>query len=102
MATKAKKARKPRAKMAKQEKLYETRPDPIPAIDQAAETYYDAMQERLPLTKAEKEAKESLIETMLAAGVNRYETSDGKIVSLTGKQNVTVKPKKEESNGEAE
>lgn len=74
-------------------------PPRIKAIDDAAETYYEAIRERLPLTQAEKDAKENLIEKMKEHQVDRYETPDGLVVVVTSKSKVKVK-KKAETNGE--
>lgn len=87
------------AKKPKQQYLGDMAPPSIPEIDAAAETYYDAVQERLPLTKAEAEAKDNLIMAMVEHGQTRYEYED-KIVSLLDSKNVKVKRKKSENGDE--
>lgn len=41
-------------------------------VHKAAKFYYDAIQERLPFTKAEKEAHDSLLNTMMEEDVEHY------------------------------
>ena len=79
-------------------------PPSIKAIDDAADIYYDVMTERVKLSKEEDEAKDNLIDKMKEHGLDRYETADGKVVTVTSKSNIKVKRKKdaEESNGEDE
>ena len=94
MATKVK-AKKPRAKKAKQPYLSEEMAPPrIPALDSAAETYYEAMMERVGLSKEEAEAMNNLVEKMNSQGIERYETPDGLIVSVIQKTKAKVKKKK--------
>ena len=92
---KTKPARKKKEKV-KQGHLPEMAPPTIKAIDEAAENYYDVMKKRVVLSKDEDEKKTALIEAMVKAQVTRYEYED-KVVTLTAKSNVSVKPKKEES-----
>lgn len=102
MATKSKKPTKPRTRRPKQGYLDPTfEPPTIPELDQAAENYYDSVQERLPYTAKEKEAKETLINKMVEHQLVRYEF-DGFVVSLTDSKNVAVKPRKEKSDDEGE
>lgn len=85
---------------AKQGHLDGMAPPSIPALDDAADTYYEAMQERCRLSKDEDEAKDNLIDKMKEEGMDRYETPDGLVVTVLNKSNVKCKRKKEESNGE--
>lgn len=71
--------------------LFDNRKKPVKAIDQAAEVYFRAVRDRLPYTKAEKEAKDTLIELMVKHRLHLYKTVDGKEVSLTDSHNVKVK-----------
>jgi hypothetical protein len=78
-------------------------PGGIPKLDQLAETYYDAMQERLPYTKAEAEAKDALLIGMREEKLVRYETSDGFEVILNESFGVKVKKKTDAGeNGDGE
>ena len=97
-----KKPSRKRTPKAKQGYLEGMDPPRIKAIDDAADTYYDVMQERCRLSKEEDEAKDNLIDKMKESGVDRYETPDGLIVTITAKSNVKVKRKKEESGDEDE
>lgn len=101
MAAKAK-AKKARPKRLKQQRIPGSEPPSIPALDDAAETYYEVMQDRLKLTKEEHEAMDSLVEKMSEHGVERYETADGLVVTITAKSKCKVKKRKDaESNGES-
>lgn len=105
MATKPENQRPNRKKKPKQGFLPDMEPPSIKELDDAADIYYDVVHERLKLNKEEDEAKDNLIDKMKEHGVDRYETADGKVVTITATANVKVKPKKEpksESNGEAE
>ncbi len=95
------KRKRGRPKKAKQGFLPGTEPEFIAALDDAADTYYDAMQERCRLSKEEDEAKDNLIDKMKEHRLERYITSDGKIVAVVNKSNVKVK-RGAESNGEQE
>ena len=99
-----KNARKKPRKRAKPgaDKLFgDDREEVIGELDDKAAIYYDAIQDRLPLTKAEDEAKTALIECMVKHGKHRYKTADDKIVELTDKHSVKVKRAKEPSeNGD--
>jgi hypothetical protein len=79
------------------------RPPSIPELDAAADTYFEVMQDRCRLSKEEDDAKTQLIERMRAHGVERYETRDGLVVTVTSKSNCKVKRKQDaESNGDGE
>lgn len=75
-----------------------TEPERVKELDEAADTYYEAMQDRVRHSKSEAEAKDSLIECMLKHKVTRYE-NDHFTVTATSKTNVAVKPKKAEDGG---
>ena len=85
---------KPRAKKPKQGHLEGMAPPSIKAIDDAADNYFETMQERVKLSGEEHERKDALIDVMKENGLNRYETGDGKIVEVTANSNVKVKQKK--------
>ncbi len=86
---------------AKQGWLNGTEPVSIKELDAAAETYFDTMQERITLTREEHEAMDSLVEKMIEHDVERYETPDGLIVTVTKKSKCLVKRKKDaEKNGD--
>ena len=70
------------------------KPPRIKAIDQAAKVYYGVMIERVTLSKEEDEAKDALIDEMHKAELKFYECFDGKVVTLTEKTGLKVKPKK--------
>lgn len=70
-------------------------PEVIQELEDAADNYYDAVQDRIPLTKAEDEAKDSLIDKMKEHKLDRYITQDGLVVAITAVSNVKVKKKKE-------
>lgn len=99
--------KKPRPKRAKRPKptyLPGLEPVSIPALDQAVETYYDSIQDRLPYTEKETEAHDNLQEKMIEHGQDRYETPDGLVAIRTSKSKCSVKRKKQvepEVNGEA-
>lgn len=86
--------KKPRKKRATQGHLNGMEPESIPALDDAAENYFDTMQKRVKLSK-EDETKTALIEAMKEHGLDRYETSYGRIVTMTSKSNVKCKTKEE-------
>jgi hypothetical protein len=69
-------------------------PPRIKAIDQAAKVYYGVMTERVALSKEEDEAKDALIDEMHKADLKYYECFDGKVVTLTEKTGLKIKPKK--------
>lgn len=80
-------------------------PPRIKELDDAADIYFDAMQERVKLSKAEDEAKDNLIDKMKENKMQLYQTSDGLMVTITAKSNVKVKRKGEaesSSNGDEE
>ena len=91
------KKKKPRKPRVKQDVL----DDPvfvqqrIRAVDDAADNYYEVMQERCVLSKEEDEKKTALIEIMKEHGIDRYETADGLVVTITAKSNVKCKKKKD-------
>lgn len=96
---------KARTKKPKQGYLPEMDPPRNRAVDAAAETYFDTMQERCKLSKEEDEAKDNLIDKMKESGMDRYETPDGLVVTVTSKSNVKVKRKgtgEEEANGDGD
>jgi hypothetical protein len=95
-------ATKTKAKRPRQQRIPGTEPESIKAIDDAADNYYEVMVERVRLSKQEDDAKDNLIDKMKENGVDRYETPDGLIVTITAKSNVKVKRKAESENGEAE
>lgn len=108
--SRAKKVRPPRVRKPKQQYIPGFEPPSVPAVDDAADTYTEARDERQKLSKEEKQAKVSLIEKMREANMDRYETPGGLIVSLLNDTDVKVAVKKEpkkkrgkgnvESNGE--
>lgn len=100
MAKKTKTPAKPREKKLKQQFLPEMDPPSIPALDDAADIYYEAMQERITMTKEEDEAKTNLIEKMKAEGLDLYETKHGLVVSILNKSNLKCKKKKDAEEGE--
>ncbi len=77
-------------------------PESIPALDDAASNYDEAMRDRVALSQEEDEKKDALIDLMTEHGKDRYETPDGLVVTVTNKKNIRVKHKKaaEESNGD--
>jgi hypothetical protein len=102
-------APKKRAPRLKQQHLEGMEPPRIPTLDSAIERYCDAMHERLPLTQAEKEAKDELIAQIHKhhaelGGATKYTSPDGYEVNFTDVTQVKVKMAKSdpESNGEAE
>ncbi len=81
------------------------RPPRIKAIDQAAKVYYAAMVERAAMSIEEAEAKDALIDEMHKNELKFYECFDGKVVTLTEKTGLKIKPKKlqeGEKNGDGE
>ncbi len=105
MATRTKKPRT-KTRRPKQPFLGEEVAEPsIPALDNAADNYYDAMMDRVKLSKEEDEAKDNLIDKMKEHGLERYVTGDGLVVSVLNKSNVKCKKRKDaepSENGEAE
>lgn len=100
---KTKAAKKPRAPRLRQDSLPGMETPRIKAIDDAAATYYEVMMDRCKLSKEEDEAKDSLIDKMKENGVDRYETADGLVVTVTSKSNIKVKRRKDVSaNGDEE
>jgi tyrosine-protein phosphatase YwqE len=89
------------AKRPKQSLIPGSEPERIKALDDAAEIYYDAVQERLPYTQAESEAKDNLIAKTIEHGTSLYENDDFKVI-LTDTHNVKCKKRKASENGEAE
>jgi hypothetical protein len=82
-----------------------TAPPRIRSIDQDAKVYYGVMTERVALSKEEDEAKDALIDEMHKAELKYYECFDGKVVTLTEKTGLKIKPKKlqdGEKNGDGE
>jgi hypothetical protein len=106
MAASATVKRKPRPKRQRVKKGFLPGMEPVSnkKIDAAAENYYETMMERTQLSKEEDEKKTALIESMREAGLERYETPDGLVITLTAKSNVKAKKKKDadskSSNGD--
>ena len=77
-------------------------PPSVRAVDEAAEIYFDVMQDRCKLSKEEDEAKDNLIDKMNKAGLAMYHTVDGLLVTVTSKSSVKVKRTAEsgEENGD--
>ena len=67
----------------------------IPAINDAADKYYDVVRERMGLTEQEVEAKASLLAAMKENQKTEYETPDGLVVTLSVSEGVKCKRKKE-------
>lgn len=99
MATKAKKPPKARKPKAKQEFLEGMEPPRVKAIDDAADNYFDTMQDRKALSETEDEQKDALIDLMKEHGMDRYVMPDGKVVMVTSKANVKVKKAKKPTEG---
>ena len=90
-------------KRAKQKFLDGMEPPSIKEIDDAAEHYFETMTARCELSKTEDEQKDALIDVMKSNKMDRYETSDGIVVTITAKSNVNCKRKKDVSiNGESD
>lgn len=97
MATKTRSKRKRQGPLPGMEEHFNQR------IEDAASTYYEAMTERCRLSKEEDEGKDNLIDVMKEEGLDRYETAEGLLVTITNKSNVRCKPKKSaELNGDGE
>jgi len=88
------------AKRARQQVLPDS--DFIQALDDAVMTYEEAKDARLPLTLAEKEAKENLILKMQEAGRTHYVSADGIVADVTESRNVRTRRKDAKDNEEAE
>mgnify|MGYP001590952941 CR=1 FL=1 len=88
-------------KRAKQGFLPDMAPPSIKPIDYAADNYFEVMTERCKLSKEEDEKKTALIEVMKENRLDRYETHDGLVVTVTSKSGVKCK-KKSEENGQVE
>lgn len=73
-------------------------PESIPDLDDAAETYDEAKNQRVKKTAKEKEAKQNLLDKMAEHGLERYITPDGLVVTVTGKKNVRTE-RQEEATG---
>ncbi len=89
-----------RGPKARQGYLEGCEPESIPALDEAAENYDEAMRDRVALSKEEDEKKDALIDLMTEHKKDRYETPAGLIVTVTNKKNVRVKPKKDAEDGD--
>lgn len=87
---------------AKQGHLNGMEPPSHRDIDDAADNYFEVMTDRCKLSKEEDEKKTCLIETMRSHGLDRYETPDGLIVTVTAKSNVKAKKKTVSENDEGE
>ncbi len=99
MAEKKKRGRPKKVKAGDGKLFGDDREEIIPEIDQKAATYDAAMRARLPLSKREKEAKTSLIETMVANGKHRYRMKDGSVVDLTDSHNIRITKPSENGDG---
>ena len=101
---KAKPAPKPRTRRPRQGYLPDMEPPSIPALDEAADDYYETVEERHRLTIRQSELEGVLIDTMRQHSLDRYETRDGLVVSVLNKSNVKCKKKPDKdpsSNGDA-
>lgn len=91
-------------KKPKQSYLPDLEPPSVPEIDDAADKFFDLAREKAKVQEEEDEAKERLIEVMRKHRLKRYETPEGKVVTVaeTSKFKVKVEQtyKPEESNGE--
>lgn len=98
---KAKRVRPPRAKRPKQSFIPGMEPPSNRAVDTAADDYVETRDERMKLSKEEKRSKQNLIEKMVEAGLDAYETPHGLIVLLLSDKDVKVKTKKQvDRNGD--
>lgn len=101
MAKTAKKLKK----KPKQSYLPDLEPPSIPEIDEAADAFFDLAREKAKVQKEEDEAKEKLIEVMKKNKLKRYETPDGKVVTVaeTSKSKVKVEQvyHPEDANGQS-
>ena len=80
----------------KQGHLNGMEPPRIKKIDDAAENYFEVMQDRCKLSKEEDEKKSALIDVMNQHKLDRYETPEGLVVTVTNKANVKAKRKDQE------
>lgn len=88
------------AKKVKQQVIPGSRPDEVADIEEAADSYYDAMKARVKASAKETETRDDLMSKMIDNKLSSYETREGLIVNmLDGKKKVTVKPRKDEENG---
>lgn len=71
-------------------------------LDQLARNYEDARDERMEKSVAEKEAKNTLLWQMIEAKLERYETPDGLVVSVTQDRDVKVKKQPAGTDGDGE
>lgn len=101
-ATKPVKKARPKKKREKQGYLPGTEPPQIKVLDEAADIYFEAMRDRVKLSKKEDEAKDNLIDKMKEHGLTVYETPDGLRVEVLNKSNVKCKQKKEPTEAEGE
>lgn len=97
--------KKPRAKREPKPKqnylpIEGIEPPSIPALDDAADTYYEAMQERIGLSKEEDEAKTNLLMKMKEEGLARYETKHGLVVDVLDTSKLKCKKKKDAEEGD--
>jgi hypothetical protein len=96
----ATRTRKPKAKQATFPGMEEPT---FKDIDAAAEVYIDARDERIALSRLEKERKTALIDKMTEHELSIYKLPDGRKVILDGKTEVHIqKAKAPESNGDGE
>lgn len=91
---------KSRPSRAKQGYIDGMEPPSHKDVDHAAENYFEVMRERCKLSKEEDEKKTALIEKMKEHGIDRYETPDGLVVTVTSKTNVAVKQKNKDASEE--
>ena len=98
---KPKKKREPRPK---QPHLPTLEPEIIEELEDAVTAYNEAKLDRVAASDLETSTRESLIEKMVSHRLTRYETqhSPPLIVDMLSKSSITVKPKKGESNEDAE
>jgi hypothetical protein len=97
------KTKAPKPKKLRQQHLPGTEPLSNKKIDSAAHNYEDARDERMARSKDEKDAKNTLLFAMTEAGIDRYETPDGLVVTVSTDKEVKVaKAKGHEQNGEAD
>ncbi len=91
------KKRTKQAKLPGHENVY------IDELDDAARIYHGAKTDRMEMTKAEDEAKDSCIDKMKSHRLSIYESVDGIVLTVTDKSNLRSKRKGEvEENGQGE
>lgn len=90
---------KPKRERTKQGYLPDLEPPNIPRLNDAAETYRIARDERMRLTEEEVEAADKLLALMHEHKLTTYEF-DGLVVTVDTAEKVKVKRKKEPGDGE--